>query len=359
MSAPTITNTVDRTDAVRAVVATYKGIARDFAAMRSGHKAHTMSDGYTCLEYTVKAADMLSQWAKLSDMNETARNKALEGAFKCGNSRGFESGNWYGMGVDQYSREIRGETRLLQARLERAQQELAASGLKESLEELSIGARAVRRRAYSDSEGSFDYNRREEDSCFVTVVQRKREFPFIELCYPVGMNCSASNEEISEFNARCLALAEILEGVGYRVAIVAELWSRRTIGSSVNPEKDVPGLTGQNKQTCLVRIPIREANDYGDIQSFAPIACGEFFRRALFCGHYQQVHHAHGLASGLNSQPDSGYGQAMDERPIPAEDGQLVLDLKTVNALFSMDKHRREQMFKSRIAHTIGLRAAS
>lgn len=349
-----IKQTIDRSDAVRELAKTYPAPLAGHASKRYGHMAHLMSNNRVVLEYSVKASDILEQWAKLagSNKNITAWKDCLASA----GSDGFGDASYYGMGKEQYIREIKGETRLLQARLEVAQRELANAGLKEALQELAVGAKAMRRREYHDCEGNFEYDRREEDFCFSRVSRRKQEFPFIELCYPVGMNASASPAQISEFNARCLALAEILESIGYRVAIVAELWSTRTLGSLsyVNgiDFDGQPRLAGQDE---LVRLPIREANDYGDIMSYAPIACSEFFRRALFNGHYYQVHHAHGLKAGLKASPDGGYGQALDTRPIPATDGQLVLDQKTVSALFSTDKAVRESMFRARIAHTIGL----
>lgn len=350
-----ITKTVDRSDAVRELAKRYPAPLQGHASKRYDHKAHLLSNGHVCLEYSIKASDALEQWAKLA--GSPSMRKALKTSLVQVGSTGFEPGDWYGMDCDQYAREIRGETSLLQARLEVAQRELQGSGLKEALEELAIGSRKRRKRAFSDTEGSFEYDRRDEDFCMSRMVTRKREFPFIELCYPIGMNCSASPHEISEFNARCLALAEVLEAIGYRVAIVAELWAHRTLGSREFMEGI--GIEGaQHKvQEEIIRMPIREANDYGDLMSYAPIACSEFFRRALFCGHYSQVHHAHGLEKGLKSGPDYGYGQSLDARPLPAREGQLILDQKTVSALFSTNKAIRDGMFWARVAHTIGLGA--
>lgn len=357
MAELTIKQTVDRSDAVRELAKTYPAPLRGLAFKRYGHMAHLVSDGRVCLEYSVRASDVLEQWAFLAQNpgQEMAWTKALPSAGSSGFFDGDGGEGWAGMGCEQYAREIKGETRLLQARLEVAQRELQGSGLKEALEELAIGSRKRRKRAFSDTEGSFEYDRRDEDFCMSRMVTRKKEFPFIELCYPIGMNCTAKASEISEFNARCMALAEILEGIGYRVSIVAEVWSRNEIGSrSYMQGIGIPDAETKY-QSSLVRIPIREANDYGDIMSYAPIACAEFFRRALFFAHYYQAHHAHGLKRGLSKSPASGYGQALDERPIPASQGQLILDQKTVDALFSTNKSVRDSMFRARIAHTIGL----
>lgn len=332
----------------------YNAPLRAYAEASYNQKLHLREDKCVVLERTIPARDLLRLYSSaVRDPDFSAA--MLSGLKHHGDVEGsLTEHSFYGMKPDSYAEEITGQRHKLQDGLSRAQEELARTGIKESLEELSVGARKRRRRVFSDCEGEFHYDRRQEDQPFSRTITHKKEYPFIELIYPAGMNNSASLSELQTFSARCLALAEILEGVGYRVGITAEVWGMGCVGG-LSAVKRMSGgsLTSKYSVYDVGRFPLREASEYGDLLAFAPIACAEFFRRAVFLGHLGQVHHAYGLTEELGNAVSYGLGSSINERPLPPAEGQLVLTHSIVGSLFSIDKVQREKMFKDYLQHTL------
>lgn len=353
--------TVDRNGEVSELAKNYGPRMRALASLLSEHRAHTAPGKLVSklvLEVTASASDLLAFYA------EHASDKALQSAYlNEGHNQSdmhgaFSDSRFYGMSSANYVKEIRGESSVLRGQVEKAMEELAKSGVRESLEQEMIGARKRRKRVFSDCEGSYHYERRFDDAPFSRIVSNSKEFPHIELIYPIGMNCTASVEAISKFNARCLALADILEGAGYRVGIVAEGWSLAIRSGSAATQRI--GGASQSYTYSMTRVKVREANEYGNIVSYAPIACAEFFRRAMFATTMGANQFAHGLKENLGTVVKSGVGYSQKVRPIPAEVGQLVLDHAMIERLFSLSEAERKAIISERIKYTLnGLPQAS
>lgn len=339
--------TIDRNAEVSALAANYPPHMKEYAEHRSGHKAHVLEDKLV-LECTIPARDMLRLWKKNLDSDAgaaMAKETMHHDVPNCFRKEAFS-----GIAPELYVKEFSGEGGMLRKRLQSAMAELSGSGLKESLEEQAVGSRKRRKRVYSDCEGQYEYDRRFDDQPFSRMINHKKDFPCIELIYPVGMNSGASAEEIGMFAARCLALADVLDGAGYRVAITAESWSAYV----VEGREACKRIAGKSvSQYSLIRYPVREANEYGDIASYVPVACGEYHRKACFTGFQGQAHFVHGLKEHLGKSAHYGFGSSQSERPIPAGLGQLVLDQSTIAALFSMNKATREKMFQDRVRYTM------
>lgn len=354
--ARTIIKTVDRTAEVKALAATYPKFLRECAQSRTDHRVHQVSNGTTVMEYTQPARNTLALWSAAYASGAKQAEIKKETAFTSPTS-GFEEtiGFSNALRASEYASELEGTSSKLQQGLEAAITELAKSGLVKHLETMSGGTRKRRRRVYSDCEGDFDYTRKDEDLCMSRMVNNRKEFPQLEAIIPIAMNSGANSDEITKFAARSLALCEVLETCGFQVAITLEIWMKRTIGYAAAPcLKAILGAEANIGNTIdMCRFPLREAGDYGDVRSVATMASNEFFRRALFAIHYNQVHYAHGLKDALKSSPDRGKGVAENERPIDAGQGQIVLTMDTVNGLFSMDAATREAMFRHRLAHVV------
>jgi hypothetical protein len=310
------------------------------ALLYTEQRVHSDAEsGVEVYEATCRAQDLAALFCDV--VPGSTRNslmKQLPGCYVIEESCEAGYSAWAGLGVRDLAREFRGEANTLQEFFERARKELARTGLKESLEEASVGMRKKRRRAVSEHDGDFNLDRKWDITPFDTTLMAKKEFPYIEICFPMTMTQHASREDLSSFTAKCLALAEVLEGAGYRIAITGESWH---LMKTINGEE----------RNELVRYRIREANEYGDIQSLATYASCEFFRRVMFLFSRGCSHIVHGL-SNPSSQP-SGVGGTVDTRWIPAEPGQLVLDQDTVAKLFSCKPDQVLDLFRARLTNTI------
>jgi hypothetical protein len=261
--------------------------------------------------------------------------------------------SFHGMSPGDYRRELRGETSTLMQGLEHARQELEKTGLKEALEERMVGTKKKRRRALSEHDGDWELDRKFDSCPFFTTITARREFPYLEFIFPIAVNCSATAEEIARFGARSLALAEIFEKAGYRVALTAEAW----LGGNLKTGRETEAVMGIMKAPGrfvkqMERIIMRGADEYGDIASFSSASGVEFFRRICFAS-YAMGHHLHGFSDKLGTAVDSALGSALSNRPVPAEPGQVVLTQDLMRGLFSTSKEKREEIFQTRVLHTI------
>ena len=345
------TKVIDRTEQVRALIPKMPKHIGAFVAKMSGHQAHVLP-GALVLEATVAASDLLGFWAStradkkaLADHGKYCSNPNVPGCFT-------SREGWAGLSGAGYAQEIEQPKELLK-RLDAAREELAKTGLKEALQASAQGMRKRRRPCWHETDGDVDYERRFEERPFRGFTKVNKQFPFIEVIWPMGMNCTASAESLSLFNARCLALCEVLESCGYRVAITGEEWSQRTLGGTATAAKLFGRALSREAVKDVFRFPVRGADEYGDIASFSTLACVEFFRRAIFGGVLSTCHYVHGLEAEFGKPVDGGLGQSLDARPIPTEPGQLLLDHSTVSKLFTADAATREALFRDRIQHTI------
>lgn len=304
------------------------------ASLYFNQRKHTYK-GRTVWETTVRARELAAFFCELNPGTREDRErvrKLLPGCYLTSESFDGES-SFAGMPNAELIREFKGETSRLQASFERARQEVARTGLKEVLEESSRAVRRKRKRALSEHDGDWELERKWDSSPFSTTVMGKKEFAFVEICFPMTMLGSASQEDLNEFCSRCLALAEVLETAGYRIAITGESWHRQGTAGGYRNE--------------LVRYLIREPDEYGDIRSVATYASCEFFRRTMFLLSRGSSHVAHGLADRSDS-----VGGTVDQRWIPGTPGQLILDHATVAKLFQLHGDQATEFFKARMLHT-------
>lgn len=259
-----------------------------------------------------------------------------------------------GMLHDDYAAEIRGESHKLANAIQKAKQEMDKTGLKESIIEQLSGFKNKRKRFLSEHDGNWSFDRRYDACAFEDTRKQPKAFAFIELVFPINWNGGTSAETISQFAARCLCLAEVLEQAGFRVAITGEDWNSGSFAAALTEERKACGGMHADKRASVLRCKIRDADQYGDIESLAPFASNECFRRLTWAVQRVGIHYAMGCAGELELR-HSGKGSALDARPIPAAPGQVILDLDTVNKLFSMDEKIRQEMVSSRLAGTIGL----
>lgn len=336
-----VIETVETSDQARELAKELPALLRETVDAYTEQKRHTVTGGHfytsqkAVYESTVRARDLAALFlANVPGKTREAFRKKIGVSVpdEC-----FREDNYFsGMANPDYAKELTGETTKLQQAFQRAREELAASGLKESLQASATGMQRKRKRKLSDIEGQYDYLRRYDAFPFVTHVIENREAPnTVELCFPMTMNGGASQKELNEFCARCLALAEIIEGAGYRVRIVGESWN--TVGSN------------QGTRTELTHIVLREEDEYGDVQSLATYASAEFFRRIMFLFLRSPSHAIHGLSS---EHKNTGVGCTVESRPLPAMPGQVILDQATVSQLFVASPEKQAEMFQARIDHT-------
>jgi hypothetical protein len=345
---------------IQALESAYPEGVRRVSRLFTDRKAHVVNPGEVVLESTARAQDLAAEYARLA-LDKEAREAFYRGpGLNPHNEFSMDDSNWSGMGAEKLAREYRGETHALQEELEKAREELARTGMKETLEASMAGVRKKRRRCLSEHDGDWDMDRKYDAFPFLSTKMAKREFPYLEIIFPLAMNSSASKEQIARFNARCLALAEVLEGAGYRVAITGETWIRDLIIECPEVDRLHAEVTGKKggkvpgqRILQLERLVFRDADEYGDAQSFAAYTSTEFFRRTVFSMVYCTAHYRNGLKSVLTKDVDYSYGQSISERPLPALPGQLVLTHDTVSRLFSMSEETREETFRARVLHTI------
>lgn len=342
---------------------TYPDPMRVVSRFFSDRRASVRNNKYLVLESTVRAQDLARHYANLAMSGELRKQHFMAAGIESHDEFNDDDDDWRGMGSGRLALEFLGEANSMMGELEEARRELSKTGLKESLEENLQGVKKRRRRVFSEHDGDFDLDRKWDSAPFMATLMGKREFPFLELCFPLNMNSGASKKQIDRFNARCLALAEILESVGYRISLVGENWQRRLINGSKDCKKLFEKATGVKKEGSLElteiellgHIVIRDSNEYGDIASFAQYTSTEFYRRCMFALCYSPAHYVYGLRGLLTKAVDYNYGQATQERPIPARPGQIVLTHETVEKLFSSDEKTRNKIFQDRVMHTVGI----
>lgn len=311
-----------------------------------------------CYVTTIHNKTLLKHWKLLK---EDKTRLAAPGIRQEMINRRFAADNpgFHGMNADEYLCELEGTTRKHIDLLDNARKELERTGLVQALEENMIGLKKRRKRCFSEHDGNFELDRRYEIEPFSSVKFSKKEFPYLELIIPIGMNASAKADTINQFTSRCLALADILEKAGYRVSLVAESWGEN---STVICDKDrargkALGIEYLRRSKDIDRIVLRDANEYGDIESVANSCNASFFRMVTFPLFFEVRHYLQ-AKSNLSASVPSSYGQALDSRPLPVSGGAIVLDQNTIAGIFSMNSETRERMFKERILHTVGLGAA-
>lgn len=306
------------------------------------HKIHVSELGVAYHEASVYAGDMLDCWSKLCAsplFEQYIRTKGLD-LFKLKEEmRGDERRSFFGMSAHQFFAEANGESSIIQERFEAAREELAQSGIKEQLAE-GMEFKKKRKRMFSEHDGDWDMDKKWDATPFTSTKFFKKEFPIIELIFPMVNSGGVSPASISRFGARCFALAEILEQSGYRVAITGEHWCETTMAqpSELNEllkelgEKNLVRKVGGNVE----RVIVRSASDYGDIQSTAIFGSAEFYRRCFFSIGNEPTHYNHGLPDSAKERSvKGGYGYPINERPLALEPGQVFLDMRAMDQIFS------------------------
>ncbi len=334
---------INRTEECLDKKAKYPALMQELCFLYSDHQALEAENGTMTLAATASAHALKSLWLKIAGntalattFQETEGVNQRRGGHNAFDILTDEKTSFFGMGVTQLRGELLGESQVMQERLTQAMEELEKTGLKESIEQGS-GFKRRRKRIFSDCEGSFEYDRRQDDMPFSRMISHKKEFPTVEFIIPLANSGGVNHEEISRFGARCLALADIMEKAGYRVGITGEIWGHCAQGTVKGKKVDVSGA----------RFPIRSANEYGDIQSIALFVSGEFYRRVLFPLYYEAANYIHGL--NPKTKLSQGYGGVQFTRPIPKEAGQVYLDADLMRYLFSGTAMNAETMFKERI----------
>lgn len=351
-----ITATVDRTVEINAARERQPPAIKQALRHYYGHKAHK-KDHRLILEQTIRAGDLAAEFAAISTdnarMHEMLVVKGLYSDKLRDEMQGGQS-SFRGMSAADFIKEVRGERQELQKALERARDDLAKTGIKETLQE-GAAFRKRRRRSFSEHDGDWDHDRRWDCTPFQGIKSDRKEFPFVEFIFPTANSSGVSKEQITEFGSRCLALAEIMETAGYRVAITGEEWggNRNATPRGETFEaiwKSVGGNGMPDGTISITRFLIREANDYGDIQSMALFGSSEFYRRCIFSLCYNTVHYNHALGKEMEKlNCESGYGEVIADRPIPCEPGQIVLTHSMLATIFGYSKEQAAELFKNRI----------
>jgi len=340
MSLPILVH--ERQSDVRKTYDALTGPFQEVARCFSGHRAYLNPNrpgntspnvGTLVFEATTRASDLSSLFSRFQPDQAILKQLDATNGYDLQNQESFGSirEEFYGMPSTAWIEELAGRTRALQANFENAQAELEKTGLKEALEEASIGMRKKRKRLLMEHDGEWDYDRRYDTHAFVGTQMRKKEFPYLEVCFPINMLSSASRTDISMFGARCLAVCDILENLGYRVGVTMEDWNAGCLQSPIGDLTSSLGWAKTGTTTTLHRMILREPSEYGTIQDFATMASCEFFRRAIFGLVRAGISLLHGLGT---TNPDSSFGQSLTFRPIPAVPGQLVLDINTILPCF-------------------------
>jgi hypothetical protein len=351
--------TLEREAEVKTLEHDYPEAMRKVTRHYSERRAHMIDASQLVLESTVRAQAIGAEFARMA-----SNAPALEEYYNvpgCNSHNEFDGddSDHYGMSAPNFARELRGEASKLQANLEDARKELEKTGLKEALQENMVGMKKKRRRILSEHDGDWDLDRKWDAAPFMTTLMSRVEFPYIEIIFPINMNSGAGGKTIAKFNCRCLALAEVFESAGYRVAITGEGWQQGILRAESDNNALYANLggngrgAGDGREVMLTRFVLREANEYGDIQSFAAYSSVEFFRRTIFSCTYNAFHYIHGLKRALTHHVSSSFGSALSERPIPAANGQLVLTHDLIGKLFGTDTEVAARLFKERVAHVV------
>lgn len=368
LSPPVDGATLDRAMIVQAARVEYPEAMKNFCRMYRGHQAHLKENGALVLECEADGLDVAKEYVHMLE-NRADREAlfAVPGMTSHGSNPGA---SFSSAGVDRwdngmlspeaYASEVRGETHVLRDRFLAAREEIMKSGVKEALEGMMLKGKR-RRRCLSDLEGDWNYDRRYDDQPFEHVAIQPKEFEHVELCFPLGMSSMASSHSIGMFLSRCLALAEVLESAGYRVAITAEDWTygsvQDTRGATEIARQISPAakpITDSYQVYTLTRYVLRDACTYGSAGQYAMLASVEFFRRVTFSLLCPQDHYIHALANRATMATHHGFGGANSARALPARPGQVILTAENAARIFSMDEETRKEAFREFLAFTAG-----
>lgn len=287
------------------------------------------------------------------DQTKLAQYAATKGLLDANVRRHFTSANtFHGESPAVYQAELQGHGHVIQGRFDKALADLERTGVKELLESCAVGTRPVKRMRPDETEGEWDYGRRNDDFPFLRMAQTRKEFPIVEIIFPLCNSAGIKSESVSQFGARCFALAAVLERAGYRVAITGEDWIQpHTIHN--DDLKQALGndyRDGMRFSGACHRVIVRSANEYGDTQSASIFGSCEFYRRTLFSLIYNAQHYVHGLCkSAQRRSVQGGYGMPIYSRPLATKPGQIFVDQTTMEKLFSSDTMTASNAFKDRI----------
>lgn len=354
--------TYHRGHEAREVIDTYPEPMRSHCLRFWNHKVHAQEgQNGIYLECTTSAHEIKDTYMRLDERSgESGQTgwRALSKASKSGvqlsklEEHATETTSFYGLKPEAFKAELDGKAFVLRDRFKEACAELEKSGLKHSLEQ-AAAFKKKRRRTLSEHDGDLDLERIWDTKPFMHTEHQKKEFPIVELIFPIVNSAGMGARSISQFGARCLALADLLEKHGYRVAITAENWCKTAdptwqdtqgLGALVGIKKDAQFL-GQG-----VRYVVRSANDYGDISSMALFGSAEFYRRVVFNLDYECSHFVHALGKeSRNVGVQYGYGYPIYERPVPLEPGQIFLTESIMQEVFSNVPETAQKMFEERI----------
>lgn len=341
-----------RAQEAREVIETYPSPMREHCLGFTDHKVHAVN-GELLFEATVSAHDIRDTFMRFTDTgwDKFAKTSGLNTSDLKQHASGSADTSFYGMTGEAFVKELRGETRVIQRRFENAVEELEKTGLKQALEE-GAAFKKKRKRTMSEHDGDYDMERKWDTHPFATTVLSKKEFPIVELIFPIVNSGGTGHSSISRFGARCLALADLLEKAGYRVALTAENWCTTMRPTQSDLDRLAKPL-GIDNPTCMgqgTRYIIRSANDYGDISSMALFGSGEFYRRCAFSLDYEPSHYAHALGKeSRDKNVPVSYGYPHYERPIPTEPGQIFLTSQLMSQLFTSSGVEAQEMFQERI----------
>ena len=370
--------TIDRSQELRDMLEEYPEEVQRIASLYSEHKATAVVEygsDKIVLENSVKAMDLAAEFARLardemalkalllvSGINQAQLAKDFD-LRPCDAPSGFR-----GMAANKYAGEILGETKSLQLGLEKQIKEVEKSGLKEFLEENLVGLRKRRKRFFSEYDGDFDLDRRWDSTPFRGTKSSKKEFPFIEVIFPISVNGAMAADSIARLNARCLALCDLIERAGYRVSIVAEDWTYGLLTDcgktakrlfQASSGRAVKASISSFETSMITRYVLRDGNDYGDMRSFSCFAGVEFLRRIQFALTTNPAHYIFGINESLLKHVSDGYGKALRDRPLPTKPGQIILHKDTVNGLFTSSEEQKLAVFQEYILNTIDAKSAA
>jgi len=354
---------IDRSEYVAGQRVSYPPIMREIASQYRNHKAHITEKGRLVLECEADALDVANMYVR---MLENPRLRHELAGIQCMQYFGENPGAAYSHGIRDndgmlsardYAREIKGEAHQLRDRFLRNRDEIMRSGVKEELEKRMMGTRK-RRRSFSEHDGDWNHDRKWDSQPFEAINAAHREFPFVELCFPLGMNAMATSDGIADFLSRCLALAEVLEAAGYRVAITAEDWTDRNLRHGVanvalEIDPNAPAsATEASFATEITRYILRDSTSYGSADQYAKLASVEFFRRVTFALLCPQAHWIHALDGRETDQGSSSWGAAIADRRLAARPGQVILTADNAERIFSMNPETMAKAFGEFLAFT-------
>lgn len=355
--------TIDRSAQAKDIISEYPAVMREHCEGFYGHAVHAVGRALYC-EATTDAHRVRDTFVRMNQ-DRAARDAytkapGMRADQVVNEITGSSNTSFYGMTGRQFADELAGHTHEIQDRFQRACEELERTGIKQALEQ-GQGFKKRRKRVMSEHDGDYDMEKRWDATPFTTTTLAKKEFPVVELIFPIVNSGGTDHNSISRFGARCLALADLLEKAGYRVAITAENWCET--GNPAESFRQAMGKLAGKEEPYIAgyctRYVIRSANDYGDIQSMALFGSAEFYRRAVFSLDYNACHYIHAMDGPSRAKKVcGGYGAPIYTRPIPCEPGQLFLDQSTMSTLFSSDKVSAQKMFEDRILWELRVKEA-